>query len=325
MYGYIMSTILEFHRQYPNEASCIEALAALKWPDGFRCRKCDGTRAYHLTARPKIYKCADCGEQHSVTDGTIFEKTKTDLQKWFFAAFLMARDKRGVSAMFLSHELRVGYKTAWLMAQKLRHGLTGNQDFQLEQFIEIDESFIGGRRQKGNRGRALGPNKTMIVLAVENRVANEHQGKGIKGSGFVAGSARVTVMPAATKENLGRFIRANVKPKTTIISDGFRGYRDLDEFRHIPVVQGAGENAERNQPIVHVLFSNIKGWINGTHHGVSAKHLPRYLREWEYRFNRRQNRAEMADYLLRRAATRETITYDGLVEGDQPEGALEHS
>jgi transposase-like protein len=316
-----MSTILEFHRQYPDEASCVEALAGLRWPDGFRCRKCDGDRAYHLAARPKIYECAACGEQQSVTDGTIFEKTKTNLQKWFFAAFLMARDKRGVSAMFLSHELRVGYKTAWLMAQKLRHGLTANQDFQLEQFIEIDESFIGGRRQKGNRGRALGPNKAMIVLAVENRVANEHQGKGIKGSGFVAGSARVAVMPAATKENLGRFIRANVKPKTTIISDGFRGYQGLDEFRHIPVVQGAGENAERNQPIVHVLFSNIKGWINGTHHGVSAKHLPRYLREWEYRFNRRHNRAEMADYLLRRAATRETITYDGLVEGEHVEGA----
>lgn len=316
-----MSTILEFHRQYPDEASCIEALAALKWPDGFQCRKCDGNRAYHLSARPKIYECADCGEQHSVTDGTIFEKTKTDLQKWFFAAFLMARDKRGVSAMFLSHELQVGYKTAWLMAQKLRHGLTANQDFQLEQFIEIDESFIGGRRQKGNRDRALGPNKSLIVLAVENRVANERQGKGIKGSGFVAGSARVTVMPAATKENLGRFIRANVKPKTTIISDGFRGYRDLDEFRHIPVIPGAGENAERNQPIVHVLFSNLKAWLVGTHHGVSAKHLPRYLREWEYRFNRRQNRSEMADYLLRRAATRETITLDELIEGERVEGA----
>jgi transposase-like protein len=316
-----MTTTLDFHRKYPDESSCIKALADLRWPNGFHCRKCGNDRAYHLTARPKIYECTTCGEQHSVTEGTVFEKTKTPLQKWFFAAFLMARDKRGVSAMFLSHELEVGYKTAWLMAQKLRHGLTSNPEFRLDRFIEIDESFIGGRRMKGNRGRKLGANKTMIVLAVENRVANERQGTGIKGSGFVAGSARATVMPAATKENLGRFIRANVKPKTTIISDGFRGYQGLDEFRHIPVVQGSGENAERNQPIVHVLFSNIKGWINGTHHGVSAKHLPRYLREWEYRFNRRNSRSEMADYLLRRAATRATITYDELVDGDRPEGA----
>jgi len=314
-----MAGIQEFQTRYGTEAACIEALARLKWPQGFRCERCDSTRAYHHESRPRIYSCAACGHQHSVTAGTVFHKTKTPLPKWFLAAYLMAQDKRGISAMFLARELGLRYETAWTIAHKLRHGLTDNPEFKLSQFIEIDETFYGGRRQKGNRGRSKAPGKSIIVVAVEKRVAPK--GRGIKGGDFIAGGARVAVLPAATADNLGRFIRQHVQPRTTIISDGYAGYRDLGEFRHFPIVQGRGENAEQNQPVVHVLFSNIKTWLNGTHHGVSAKHLPRYLREWEYRFNRRGSLPEMTDFLLRRAATRATITYDQLVAGSKPEGA----
>jgi len=311
--------LLEFQTKYGTEQSCILALSDLKWPTGFSCEKCGSVRAYHHQSRPRIYSCADCGHQHSVTAGTVFHKTKTPLPKWFLAAFLMAQDKRGVSAMFLSRQLGLRYETAWLMAQKLRHGLTDNPEFKLIDFIEIDETFYGGRRQKGRQGRAKAPGKSIVVLAVEKRATK--RGRGIKGGNYVAGAARIAVVPSATTEQLGGFIRKNIAPKTKIISDGFSGYRNLDEFRHKPIVQGAGKNAEINQPIVHVLFSNIKAALNGTYHGVSAKHLPRYLREWEYRFNRRGNWPEMTDFVLRRAATRSTITYDELVAGSKPEGA----
>ena len=316
-----MSGFLAFCDRYMDEAACIEALAKLRWPDGFCCDKCKCNKAYHLESRPRIFECAGCGHQHSITAGTIFHKTRTPLRKWFIAAYLISHDKRGVSAMMLMRELSIRYDTAWLMAHKLRHALTENEAFKLTGFVEIDEAFYGGRKQKGNRGRAQTGGKAMIVIAVEKKVPASKKNKGIKQQGYIAGSARVAVLPNATAVQLGSFIRSNVKPGALIVTDAFKGYTGLGEYRHLPIVQGAGENAGVHMPIVHKLFSNVKTWLNGTYHGVSTKHLPRYLREWSYRFNRRGRVAELDTFLLRRAVNRATITYGQLVAGRMVEGA----
>ncbi len=127
-----------------------------------------------------------------------------------------------------------------------------------------------------------------MAIAVETVPASPWQGEGIKKSHFVAGSARIAVLPAATAADLGGFVRGAAKPGARIITDGLKSYHGLaDSFRHYSIVQDGGKNADAVLPIVHVLFSNVKTWLNGTFHGVSAKHLPRYAREWNYRFNRR--------------------------------------
>jgi hypothetical protein len=318
-----MSGFLAFCDEYKDEETCITALADLRWPGGFVCEKCNGIKAYHLSARPRIFECAACGHQHSVTAGTVFHKTRTDLRKWFLAAYLIGHDKRGVSAMFISRELGLRYDTAWLMCHKLRHALTENTSFKLEDFVEIDEAFYGGRRQKGNRGRAQTSGKVLIVCAVEKRSVAGTNNKGINQQGYVGGDARIAVIPNATAGVLGGFIQSAIKPGTWIVSDGFKGYSKskLTAYRHIPITQGAGANAASVLPIVHKVFSNIKAWLNGTYHGVSAKHLPRYLREWSYRFNRRGFIPDLDRYLLRRAAGRATITYGQLVAGRLAEGA----
>jgi transposase-like protein len=318
-----LSGFLAFSDRYRDEASCIQALADLRWPDGFVCNKCDATKAYHLESRPRIYECAACGHQHSITAGTAFHKTRTDLRKWFMAAYLIGHDKRGVSAMMVSRELGIRYETAWLMCHKLRHALTeSSTDFLLDTFIEVDEAFYGGRKQKGNRGRAQNADKAMIVCAVEKRpVSGNSAYKGINNQRYIAGGARIAVVANATADQLGGFIRSNVKAGTRIVSDGFKSYTRLDEYRHDPIVQGVGPNAGVNLPIVHKIFSNIKAWLNGTYHGVLSKHLPRYLREWSYRFNRRWKLAELDVFLLRRAVGRGTITYAELVAGVVVEGA----
>lgn len=238
------------------------------------------------------------------------------------AAYLIGRDKRGVSAMFVSREFTLRYDTAWLMCHKLRHGLNeSTTEFKLDDFVEIDEAFYGGRKQKGNRGRAQNADKAMMVCAVE-KVAVTGKSKGINKQGYIAGDARIAVLPNATAVQLGGFIRSNIKPATRIVSDGFKSYTRLSEYTHLPVVQGAGENAGVNMPIVHKLFSNIKVWLNGTHHGVSTKHLGRYLREWSYRFNRRWRVGELDMFVLRRAVSKTTITYAELVDGKMIEGAM---
>ncbi len=317
-----MGGMLAFQDHHVSEAACIETLARYRWPEGYVCARCEGRESYQLKSRPRVFECSGCGRQESVTAGTIFHRTRTPLRKWFMAAWWMARDKRGVSALYLSSELELRYATAWLMAHKLRHALTEEAAFPLGGLVEIDESYYGGRGKSESRGRGRSnPNKSLLVMAVEKRPVGA--GKGIKGSGFVAGRARLVVLPAASMAELGGFVRSAVRPGSHLFTDGFAGYGGLeDTYRHHPVVQGKGENAERLSPIVHILFSNVKTWLNGTYHGVAAKHLPRYVREWNYRFNRRKHIPDMIDFVLGRAMTRPTITYRQLVEGMQPNGPL---
>ena len=317
-----MSGLLAFQERYGDEQACILALAARRWPGGFVCARCGHRRAYQLRRRVRVFECAACGRQVSVTAGTVFHRSRTALVKWFLAAWWMGRDKRGVSALFLARELALRYETAWLMARKLRHALAERPGVLLDGMVEVDESYYGGRGKPESRGRGLAnPNKSLLVLAVQKRPVQA--GRGIKGSGFVAGRARIAVLPAASAAQLGSFVRAVVKPGAQLLTDNFNGYAGLGgSYRHQPTVQGKGKNAETLMPVIHVLFSNIKTWLNGTYHGVSAKHLPRYLGEWNYRFNRRRRIDQLADFVICRAIERPTITYRQLVDGMPPLGVI---
>lgn len=311
------STLLSFADQYRDEDACIQALVNLRWNNGFTCDKCGSAKAYHLASRPRVFECAACGHQHSITAGTIFHKTRTDLRKWFIAAYMMMHDKRGVSAMMLSRELSIRYDTAWLMAHKLRHSLSESADFQLQDFVEVDETFYGGKGKPANRGRGKDEDKSLVVAVVEKIPATEKkQHKGIRKQGFVAGSVRVAVLPNATAKVLGDFIRSNVKTGTKVATDGFSSYRNqLPDYEHVPAV-ASGKAAGTHLPVVHTLFSNMKMWLIGTHHGVSTKHLPR-----SYRFNRRKLVGTLDQFILRRAVNRSTITYSELVAGSLLAGA----
>src|SRR5271163_1315565 len=327
-----MAGLLEVAARFGTAERCIEHLAELRWPDGFVCSGCGGRSAWRLTARPRVYECGTCHRQESVTAGTVFHRTRTDLSKWFVAAYLMGRDKRGVSAKFLQRELGVAYQTAWTMAHKLRHGLSEDPARPLRGFLEADETFIGGRGDPTSPGRSTAnPDKSLVVAAVEKVPAPKNKkgkhGHAVKRQhGFFAGNARIAVLPAATGAALGAFLKANVAAQSRLLTDGFAGYRGRDaelgeHLKHTPVVQDVGANAGAFFPIIHTLFSNIKAWLVGTHHGVSAKHLPRYLREWSYRFNRRNLPDGLDGYLIRRAVECATITYDQLKAGNMPDGA----
>ena len=149
-------------------------------------------------------------------------------------------------------------------------------DALLDGMVEVDESYYGGRGKPESRGRGMAnANKSLLVLAVEKVAVAP--GKGVEASGFVAGRARLAILPRANAEQLGGFVRAAVTPGARLLTDDFKGYAGLGAvYQHQPTVQGQGKNAETQMPIIHVLFSNLKTWLNGTYHGVSAKHLPRY-------------------------------------------------
>jgi transposase-like protein len=134
-----MAGLREFVVQFGTEEQCIEHLAGLRWPGGFACAGCGGRQTWRLKTRPRVYECATCHRQESATAGTVFHRTRTDVTKWFLAAYLMGRDKRGVSAKFLQRELGVAYQTAWTMAHKLRHGLSEDPSRPLHGFLETAE------------------------------------------------------------------------------------------------------------------------------------------------------------------------------------------
>jgi hypothetical protein len=261
---------LAFADQYRDEDTCIQALVNLRWNKGFACDKCGCAKAYHLASRPRVFECAACGHQHSITAGTIFHKTRTDLRKWFLAGYLMMHDKRGVSALMLCRELSIRYDTAWLMAHKLRHALSESTDFQLRDFVEVGEAFYGGEGKPANRGRGKDEDRSLIVAIVEKIPATQKQHKGIRKRGFVAGSVRIAVIPNATAKVLDEFIRCNVKPGSSVVTGGFSSSAILPDHGHVPAM-ACGTAAATCLPVLHNLFSNLKSWLIGTHHGVSTK------------------------------------------------------
>src|SRR5262252_7722615 len=171
-----MAGLREFVVQFGAEEQCIEHLAGLRWPGGFACAGCGGRQAWRLKTRPRVYECATCHRQESATAGTVFHRTRTDLTKWFLAAYLVGRDKRSVSGKFLQRELDVAYQTAWTMAHKLRHGLSEDPSRPLQGLLEADETFIGGRGDPTSRGRSTAnPDKSLVVAAVEKVAAAKNR------------------------------------------------------------------------------------------------------------------------------------------------------
>src|SRR5271155_3837403 len=154
--------LLEFAVRFGTEERFIEYLAGFRWPGGFVCAGCGGREAWRLKARPRVYECAACHRQESVTAGTVFHRTRTALSKWFLVAYLMGRDKRGVSAKFLQRELAVAYQTAWTMAHKLRHGLSEDPARPLHGLLEADETFIGGRGGRASQSTRGGQDTAHI-------------------------------------------------------------------------------------------------------------------------------------------------------------------
>ena len=144
--------ILEFQRRFATDDACRDHLHKIRWPEGPKCAKCGGGNFYRISAR-NVYECR-CGRQVSLTAGTIMHGSHTPLRKWFWAIYMAARDKRGVSASRLQKELRVSYPTAWLMLHKIRHGM-GERDglYLLSGIVETDETYVGGKKEGGKRGR----------------------------------------------------------------------------------------------------------------------------------------------------------------------------
>src|SRR5271169_4912610 len=205
-----MARLLEFAARFGTEQRCIEHLAGLRWPAGFACSGCGGRQAWRLKARPRVYECGTCHRQESVTAGTVFHRTRTDLPKWFLAAYLMGKDKRGVSAKFLQRELDVAYQTAWTIAHKLRHGLSEDPTWPIGGYPEAAETFTRAALAAANaRGSVVGNlgslaqgRRTRIQRAAKRAaylapIIQAIKAEGITGTTGIAAALNARGVPAA--------------------------------------------------------------------------------------------------------------------------------
>lgn len=291
-------TLHEFYAQFPDEDACWRALRQMRWPHGFVCPRCGGRGSHRLRTR-RLEQCRSCRHQVSPIAGTIFHKTRVPLRTWFLAIFFVARHKKGISALQLQRDTGLGsYQTAWTMLHKIRSSLAHRPELRLTGPVEADEAYVGGAASGGKPGRGA-PNKALVAGAVERR---KH----------AAGSVRLAVVKHASQEELGPFVRGVINAhEATVLTDGWSGYGDLTTHgaKHRALIQGSSARAGVILPWIHKVFSNLKTWLRGTFHGVSAKHLGQYLQEFTYRFDRRGREPELFFLALRRAVRGEPLPY----------------
>src|ERR687884_783706 len=272
---------LEFNARFGTDEQCREYLFQARWPDGLRCDGCGHDDAYTLRTR-LAYECVACGKQHSLLAGTIFEQTKTGLARWFLAIYLLTSSKGGIAATELKRQLGLGsYQTAWTWLHKIRKAMVRPGRQPLAGRVEVDETYVGGPRP-GRPGRGAA-GKAAVAGAVE---ASRGKARGRR-----LGRLRLAPLADASAESLEAFLAAHVAKPATLTTDGWRGYLGLPAkgYDHEPIHLGAtwGDAALR-LPGIHLVFGLVKRWLLGTHPGaVSEKHLPAYLDEYVFRFNRR--------------------------------------
>jgi len=276
------ASLPEFQHQFVDEAACQQYLEACRWPDGFRCPRCGHGRAFPVRAWHRR-ECAGCHYQLSLTAGTVFHRTKMPLTLWFWAAYLMTTDKRGISALLLQRQLAIRrYEPAWLLLHKLRRAMVNVAREPLHGEVEIDDTWVGSS-QSGLRGsrQLKGRKAALVVVAVEKR-------------GTRTGRARLAVIPDFKATTLLAFIKQNIAPGSTIYSDGLKQFAGLGEagYRHVPRTQplrgDLRKGAKSVVPLADRAIGNLQQWLVGTHHGVGRHQLQVYLDEFVFRHNRRQ-------------------------------------
>ena len=276
---------------FPDEAACVEYLFLVRWPDGFRCPKCDAAAAGVVRSRVLV-RCKT-GHHVSLTAGTAMHRSKQKLWDWFYAVFLVSTLTPGISALQFQKQMGLTrYETAFQFLHKLRSALVDPDRERLKGEVEVDEAFVGGP-ETIIAGQPM--EKATIVSAIEvlrwEEPGLDKDGTAIVVPRFRAGRIRIAVMPDTKQATLCPWVAANVEPGTLLVTDGTVVYAPLAKLgytfdRH--VANRYGRPTGDYLQVTGLIVSNLKARLAGTYHGgVSRKHLQAYLNEFVFTFNRR--------------------------------------
>jgi len=278
----------DFLASYGTDSQCREALFQFRWPQGFTCPVCGSVDYYELKTR-KLFQCNHCRRQTSVTSGTIFDATKLPLSLWFLGMYLITQSKDGISSLNLARTLGISANAALRMKHKLQHVMKQRDDSQpLSGFIQIDDSYLGGKRRGGKRGRGA-PGKTPFLAAV----ATNEEGHPI--------AMKFNQVTGFSTDEVVSWAQKHLSQRSVVVSDGLNCFSGLEKagFRHRAIITGGGPDSVNCPEFkwVNTMIGNVKNSIRGTYHAISEKHVPRYLAEFCYRFNRRFQLDKMVERL----------------------------
>lgn len=272
--------LVELVENFGDDDACREYLAGLRWPDGIECPRCECKSVSQVRGRDQ-YMCNSCDYQFSVKSGTIFHDSHLPLRKWFIAIYLMLESKKGISANQLKRMLKVHYRTAWYLCHRIREALGNGHEPKLNGTVEVDETFIGGKKKGVGSGSRKG--KTLVIGAAQR-----------------GGEIRLDIISDRGRKTLHKFIHGHVEEESTVYTDEWRAYwgvvKDHHRVNHMLEEWVRGDVHTNSAESVWLL---LKRSIIGAYHKVSVKHLDRYLDELEFRFNNRRNPYIFRDALQR--------------------------
>ena len=271
-------SLATFLRKYKDDESCLAEIFKIKYPKGAKCqnKKCKYfeqiSNFYKIKGR-MVYQCS-CGYQIAPLAGTIFEKTTTPLQYWFYAMFVMSNTRSGVSAKQLQRELAVSYKTAWRMFKQIRMLMAEPKDGLLDGIVEVDETFVGGKTSNRKNKYGIGSTDKEIVMGMLKR----------------GGKVYLKHIPNTGKWTLLQQIKENVDPTARVFTDEFAGYYHLPKFGYYH--ESVNHRLESVRGEVHTqgienFWSHFKRGVTGVYRVVSKKYLQAYVDEYGFRFNHR--------------------------------------
>ncbi|MFZ0734334.1 MAG: IS1595 family transposase [Candidatus Sulfotelmatobacter sp.] len=272
-------TLKDFQKQFPDDATSLEWLKNRLYPEGIYCETCEAVTKHHRVKSRPSYSCDHCGHHVHPTADTIFHKSPTPLTTWFYAVYLMASTRCGISAKQIQRETGVTYKTAWRMFKQIRSMLDESSNNPIGgkgKSVEVDEAYYGGKR-KGGTGRPMRGDKTKtpIIGMVER-----------------GGKVIAKTVPDTTASTLCGNVREFVLPATTVFTDELYAYNTVSEHRrythhrinHSSKVYVMGDIHTNT---IEGFWSLIKRGIGGVYHAVGQNYLQTYLNEYSFRYNRR--------------------------------------
>jgi transposase-like protein len=295
-------TIVELCTTFSSDSHCRELLERLKWPAGQECPRCKGHSIVRLATNAKLLWCRGCEYQFTVTANTIFHDSHLPLITWFAATYLLCESRKGMSANQIKRTLGISYKTAWYLCHRIRAAMASTEKLLLDGRVEMDETYIGGK-MKG-KGVYAGMRAKVPVFGIKQR----------------DGELRFFKIEDVRSGTLAKFIKENVSEDVQVImTDDFSTYpwaldkAGQDRTKHKTVNHSAGVYADGDITTngIESAFSLLKRGIVGTWHRISAKHLPAYLEEMTFRFNRRNSKGLFLD-TLRHMITADPLTYGKL-------------
>ena len=272
----------QFIKRFPDEKACAQYLYQIKWPNGFVCPVCGHQHCYPIKGYRR-YQCAKCHHQTSLTANTVMHRSHLPLKKWFWAMYLVACDKRGISALALAEKIEICYETAWNVLRRIRAAMeTRDAHYKVGQIVEFDDAYFGAKI-KGVRGRGAGNQGVFIAVSKDE-------------------DGRPTYLKMQVTDNVqipsvAKFATECIASGSVVQTDSFKSYRKPLAKDYTHEAQDFDPNSEHLRWL-HRITGNAKAFINGTYHGTSTKHLQMYLSEFCYRFNRRSFGGAIFDRLL---------------------------